>query len=1520
MSDNFIELDRTFHKSVATDAKSDHIDLMQPFGRRGQITWSDLLVHRRVVILSGGGAGKTAEIRHRAKLLHSEGRPAFFLRIEHVRDDFAGAFDRVAGNHGQFQEWVKSGEEGWVFLDSVDEARLKSPKEFEQAINYVGRQLEPVLQRAHVVITGREAAWRARSDRELISTYLPYESSMPVATPPPDEEESAPQGDDNELVFDELDGEFDLDLENNDAPRAQASRKEIDSDAESNPVLIVGFDTLGERQVEIFVRTKGVTDVAGFMKAVKRKEAGAETARPLDLEGLIDFWNAKSRIGSQFELTEASIVKRLSEVDPDRAEATSLTRDQLRQAACSLAAASMLMQAPEIRLQDAPAEVQGVEPADILDWPEKDIRTLLLRPLFVAGQFGAVRFYVKKAREFLAAEWLHKRLVDHASRTRIEALFFRIQYGREVVVPAMRGVLPWLALMDTEVLARVRRVAPEVMFEGGDPSRLPLDMRRDILSKACMQLATNYAGTSLTDFQAVQRFAAPDLADHIKAMLLMYCADEEVVYFLLRMIWQGEIDAALDETKQIACSANKFSVRQIALRAVADLGTDADQSLVRTALLSGSTPPEREWVAEVIKKLPHDSDGVAWLHKACVGVKREKRYSIDPLPDAIEEYISHLPLELLPFFVAGVHTLLLPAASSDNDDVDRGRQPYDWMMGVAIAALTRLVRAKDPATFQASAMDLLLRIPAAVQLGDGHHREESASLAELVAAWTPLNRALFWTDVEGTRQRRQRKSGESLVNIWGVGIFGHYWQLSANDFDFIENEIATRSLLDDRQVALSAAHMLYRDHGRPPRWRQRLHRRVKGEPLLEATLTAMLHPQSEELTRWRKQQTQWKRRSARAAIRRDANREEWRTRLQANVDTLRTPFPGGGVRRTQHYLSTRMREFDKSSSRWTEGKWRSLIPEFGGEVALAFRDGAVAFWRTNTPKLLSDGATANSTPATTLFGLTGLLFESRESREWATRLTPKEAVLATRYALHELNGFPPWLPRLFAAHPEPVMQVVLGEIDYELLMATTIDSPSHYVLSDVSSVGSWLCHSLAPELLKRMHSPPSSAKHVREVLSILAGSNVSDTDIVAIASKHAATCADELAALWLATWIGVEPEQGLPALTKHLASLHDKARQVNVAMHCLLALTGGRHNRRVTREAYRTVPHLTTLLLLMHQYIVEDEDLQRANKGVYSPTLRDDAQDARDALLTSLRDTQGQEAYFALQRIASEHPSKRRRDWVARLAHERAVADADRPGWLGSQAREFQENLERTPRDHQELHDLAIDRLLDLKHLLEQGETSIAEVLLPVQETAVRNVVADWLKTKGLNRYSIAQEEERADKKRTDIRFVHIAFDNPVPVELKLANEWSGAVLAERLENQLCNDYLRDQRSSRGIYLLMYQGGRKYWDLSDGTRVTSIEALTEALQAHWAKVAKDFPHVHAVQVIGINLTTRAVPLGRSQTKKPSKKATKKAVTKASKKTQTDLAKKSAAKKAPIKNKKTKHPPKALRKSTKATTS
>jgi len=75
--------------------------------------------------------------------------------------------------------------------------------------------------------------------------------------------------------------------------------------------------------------------------------------------------------------------------------------------------------------------------------------------------------------------------------------------------------------------------------------------------------------------------------------------------------------------------------------------------------------------------------------------------------------------------------------------------------------------------------------------------------------------------------------------------------------------------------------------------------------------------------------------------------------------------------------------------------------------------------------------------------------------------------VATRFALHELNGFPSWLPGLYVAYPKTVIDVVITEIDHELATDNP-ESESHYVLYDASWSGDWMWDRLAPLVVARL--------------------------------------------------------------------------------------------------------------------------------------------------------------------------------------------------------------------------------------------------------------------------------------------------------------------------------------------------------------------------------------------------------------------------------------------------------------------
>ena len=93
--------------------------------------------------------------------------------------------------------------------------------------------------------------------------------------------------------------------------------------------------------------------------------------------------------------------------------------------------------------------------------------------------------------------------------------------------------------------------------------------------------------------------------------------------------------------------------------------------------------------------------------------------------------------------------------------------------------------------------------------------------------------------------------------------------------------------------------------------------------------------------------------------------------------------------------------------------------------------------------------------------------------------------------------------------------------------------------------------------------------------------------------------------------------------------------QTEFAMKFVTRLSAGRRSETTgVRQAYVTPKHLKEVFLLMHTYIREDEDINRAGGGVYSPGLRDKAQDARSALFNQLKQIPGKEAFVALDEIA----------------------------------------------------------------------------------------------------------------------------------------------------------------------------------------------------------------------------------------------------------------------------------------------
>lgn len=69
-------------------------------------------------------------------------------------------------------------------------------------------------------------------------------------------------------------------------------------------------------------------------------------------------------------------------------------------------------------------------------------------------------------------------------------------------------------------------------------------------------------------------------------------------------------------------------------------------------------------------------------------------------------------------------------------------------------------------------------------------------------------------------------------------------------------------------------------------------------------------------------------------------------------------------------------------------------------------------------------------------------------------------------------------------------------------------------------------------------------------------------------------------------------------------------------------------------------------------------------------------------------------------------------------------------------------------------------------------------------------------------------------------------------------------------------DYLRDQNSSCGIFLLVSRGTKKHWVHSVTNKKLTFEALVDTLQEKAAELIEKLPSIENLKVIGIDLTIR----------------------------------------------------------------
>lgn len=1431
----YIELNRSFRRLLEEAYKDDNQRFDLSVAQGSSLPWDELLKLHRVVILSEAGSGKTMEIREISYRLRDEEKSAFFLRLENISNGLEDAFE--VGSYEEFCEWLTTSQQAWLFLDSVDECRLKDPKDFERAIRVVGKELRQAGARVHIVLTSRANAWRPFSDRRMCEAHL----SIMART--------KGRGAKNEENAELLEIGF-----------SSADQ------SESEKFQYFTLEDLSSVQVQRYAQAKGVADPISFWDAIEYSGAESLVSRPMDLDILLEVWRLDRRIGSRRELVRRNIEFRLLEHDQDRREKRPLDHQRVRQGSKSLAAATILMRNQEIRVPDGLENRLGIGVESILvDWDDRDQQTLLSRPLFEKEFYGTVRFHHRSTREYLVAEWFSDLLSRGASRRNVESLFFQEWYGQPIVTPALRSILPWLVLMNERICESVQKLAPEIFLEGGDPSGLSGETRYDILRQLCERISQGSGEKWPGDPEFIALFAQQDLTDSVRHFLLQYAQSDAVLEFLLLLVVKGKLSGAWIEVESIIRSKDgSDSVRKWGWVAANAIESDVQLLELRTWYLESSSEVDRKVLSILVEGLPSSDEAIEWLLMCLQRCPSEKKYAYDALKYNLTKYVEEVDLELLPHLIDGFQRLLGSEPLLMEQEFKISSR-LGWLMESACQAVIRLIQCRHQASLGPGALAILLRFEDLYHYHD--YDLDRKILPGLVAGWPELNHVVFWSEVEHSREKLEVEGQGSLTNWWQV-YPRNLWGFQNDSFPLVVQDIADKPSLDDKLVALSLAYHLYQQAGCPSEGLTQIKQSVQPSEEMTKTLEQFLSPPEETpiTQKMREQQEKWKREEEARKIENSQHLEKAQAYFRTNLGKLREAVATNSsqLHNDVWYLFHVCQSKDSSHSRWTVTNWKALEPEYGSEVARFFRDAAVGFWRHHVPQLRSEGASSDKVTYAVLVGLAGLAIESQEDPTWMEALTPEQVERACRFASFEMNGFPEWFPGLFERFPDVVGSFLMQEIRYQLSKETA-DGSLHHLIQPLSWSGHWSWDWLAPRVLEFLSSSePSNQATLDALLKVVQGSTLGDDLISKLAAKK---CLSEIGvtertASWCALWMGSDPINGLEFFKRTLQECSDPKLRTEFAMHFITRLVGGRGaDKVVAREAFRNPQYLKDLYLLMHRHIRVEDDIDRSNGGVYSPELRDNAQSARNSIFGLLEQIPGKESYLAICDIANQAHQGHARLWMFQRAKAKAEQDGDLPTWSPEQVREFQAELERTPTNHKELAELAKLRLLDLKDDLENGDNSQAPLLIAAlnsssNEESIRNYIGHVLREKAFGRYSIEQEGELADGKRTDLRFIGTKCDFPVPVELKLADNWPGPHCVERLVNQLCGDYLRDRRSNRGIFLLVNHVKPRHWMFPGHDGRLTFPELVVALQEHWESIKSNHSNIDHIDVIGIDLTAR----------------------------------------------------------------
>jgi len=1437
---NFIDLARRFHKLSSTEMTDpDHLAMLSE-GRFGSsMSWEDALDNPRLILLAEAGSGKTRELRERAARMTRDGKCVFFVPLEALSADRLEDILPPAQLRS-FNEWKAAADQpAWFFLDAVDELKLKAGN-IERAVRRLAKSVDGELHRCRFIISSRPNDWRPETDRNILEEHLPFVARDEVA--------------DAETYF--LSPFRGSSLKNRRSRQAAPETRSI-----WQPIVLL---PLSVDQTQAYARHLGLSDPTAFLAEIDRKDAWTFARRPFDLHDLVMHWKATGAIGTRMQQHELNITSKLRE-DPDKPGSDILSPEKARQGAERLALALQLTKCRTVRSVDLMPETDhddGILDPDLPlpDWRLDERQSLLRRAVFDPATYGRIRFHHRSVQEYLAARRLLALIKQGTPRSAIRRMLFADRYGNRVLIPSMRPVAAWLALWEPDILQTVIDREPEVLLAHGDPEQLTIASRAKLLEAFVSGYGSGgWRGLDISS-DNLQRLAHRDLGECIRTLWESRPENHDIYDLLAKLVLMGEVGSCSDLMYEASLSPDfNDYIRIVAIRALVACQAKDAAGAIATSMV---TTPE-SWPARVIFDAVEDLFPDYMTVEDLLALVRRVR---EP-KDAVGGFKWHLRQVAIKVarapvagrLMAGLADLIWEGRRTDQQ-AWRIRGRYDHIA----ASLTLLCREAASSNRATTTPALARAIVIAMRFGREHgfDREERQELRSKIGDPPGLREQLFWIDVEIMDELVPGR--EAWLRFRHTLDDGPLDDLREADRPWLEAAVAS-GMADRQAVAVEAILRLWVAGGGRENEIEYLKRLVAAYPDFKHVLDAFGHPvetprpspipandggEEAYISEWR----------------------EWREAVLSDPDAAFAEDRKASTIANFHRWLSR-----SDNSSWCAWNGAAVRSAFNDDIARRAADSFASCWRKYRPLTYSERQPEerNTMSWDWCYGLDGLAAEA-ESPGWAGLLRPEDAELAARYALLEMNGFSAFIDDVADAHPSEVARVFGAEIAAQF--SNWDQNPQLPVVQDLRRAKVPLKKLLAPVVLEALVKASSAAglgqgsMHTLEsALTVLVDSGYAP-DLVRDHVEHAFQSGptSPYALTWLEALFRLAPERGLAALSEHLEKLGNASNETKAAPFAYLF--GDRRGVLVKAEPDVKARILGELVRLAYRHVRREDD--QTHEGTFSPDARDDAQSARNHLLSALIATPGPETCKVLQELASEHDFAHFPDRLRILARERAAEDTEFAPY-GKDDLAAIERSQETVRTHEEFLAFVVDRMAEIDEFYQHHPfTNRSTIASIADEEEMQRTLAAQLEMRANGAYVVMRETEVADRKRTDIQLLAKGGLQAV-IEVKLGNRnYSINDLEHAIEHQIVQQYLRSDVCRTGALVLTDHGTGRTWVHPDTRKTLNFAETIAHLRAKAASLAIAHRFRISIDVLGLRLgPPDLVPAQRAKATRSSRSKT-----------------------------------------------